>query len=95
MRFAPGCKLSATVALLLPLLLGLGSWQLQRAAEKRAILDTIDARRSAPPLALDELLAAAVPPPGRGELQDTPRQVAALIEQEHANLRDVGASRDI
>jgi surfeit locus 1 family protein len=55
MRFNPGWKLSVTVLLLLPLLFALGCWQLQRATEKRDILQKIDARRSAAPLAIGEV----------------------------------------
>lgn len=39
-------------AALLPLLLGLGQWQLQRAADKAALQERWDARRLAPPHAL-------------------------------------------
>jgi surfeit locus 1 family protein len=43
-RFAPRLLPSLAVALLLPLLLGLGTWQLDRAAFKRALLDTYAVR---------------------------------------------------
>ncbi|WP_078084155.1 SURF1 family protein [Microbulbifer mangrovi] len=38
-----------------PLLLGLGNWQLQRAAEKQTLLERIDARLSAQPQKIDQL----------------------------------------
>ncbi|QKX16626.1 SURF1 family protein [Microbulbifer sp. YPW1] len=38
-----------------PLLLGLGNWQLQRAAEKQILLDRIDGRLSAQPQSIDQL----------------------------------------
>ena len=42
-------------ALLLPLLISLGFWQLQRAAEKQQIVDRYDANRSASPAAITDL----------------------------------------
>ncbi|MCH9808131.1 MAG: hypothetical protein K0U74_10385 [Alphaproteobacteria bacterium] len=41
----------------LAILVGLGSWQLVRKAEKEALIAKIEARRSAEPMALGELLA--------------------------------------
>ena len=47
-RFAPGWPLWLFTLLLLPVLLGLGSWQLQRATEKRAMQASIDALHQTP-----------------------------------------------
>ncbi len=51
-RFRPGWKMSLFVALFLPLTLGLGNWQLERAEEKRAFeaayLERIGARAVSP-----------------------------------------------
>lgn len=41
----------------LAILIGLGSWQLARKAEKEALIERIEARRSGPPMALEEVLA--------------------------------------
>ncbi|WP_349572275.1 SURF1 family protein [Azotobacter salinestris] len=60
-RFRPGWAPSLLVALLLPVLIGLGFWQLSRAEDKRALLDQFEARRQAEPLALMELEAAGAP----------------------------------
>lgn len=48
-------KLSVLTALLLPVLLLLGNWQLQRAEEKRTIEATVIARQQQAPVALGEL----------------------------------------
>lgn len=53
--FRPGWLPSILVALLLPLLCGLGFWQLQRAEEKRLLLASHEARRQAEPMPLDQL----------------------------------------
>lgn len=53
--FRPGWLPSLLVALLLPGLLGLGTWQLQRAEDKRALLASFEDRRQAAPLGLDRL----------------------------------------
>lgn len=54
-RFRPGLLPSLLVLALLPLLIGLGSWQLQRAGEKRLLLAEQAARSQAPALDLREL----------------------------------------
>lgn len=59
--FKPGWKLTVFVGLLLPLLVSLGAWQLDRAVEKQAILDQMDQRRSQPPVALNALKLAEQP----------------------------------
>ena len=57
--FRPGVLPSLVVLLLLPLLLSLGAWQLQRADEKSALLDRQEARRQAPAQAIGELEQSA------------------------------------
>lgn len=54
-RFRPGVLPSVLVALLLPLLLSLGVWQLSRAEEKRALLASDELRQAAAPIGLNEL----------------------------------------
>lgn len=56
-RFRPGLLPTLVVAALLPLLLGLGCWQLQRAGEKRELLAEQAARSQAPAADLVELAA--------------------------------------
>ena len=53
-------RLTLASALLLPLFVALGFWQLERAAEKRALAQAWEQRRQAPPVALAEL-AGRVP----------------------------------
>jgi surfeit locus 1 family protein len=50
-RFRPGIVPTLVVALLLPLLVSLGFWQLDRGAEKSALLDSYAQRRVAEPMA--------------------------------------------
>lgn len=57
--FRPRFWPTLAAALLLPLLLGLGQWQLQRAAAKAALQAEWDARRQGPPLAVPLVPAAA------------------------------------
>lgn len=59
-EFRPGLWPSIATMLVLPLLIGLGFWQLDRAEQKRMQRQDYDARRTAPPLDL-----AALPDPGR------------------------------
>ncbi len=51
-RFAPGWRMSLFFVLLLPVLLGLGAWQLDRAAEKRGYLSAYLDRQGMLPAAL-------------------------------------------
>ena len=53
--FRPGWLPSLMVLLLLPGLLALGVWQLQRGEEKRALLNSFEARRQAEPISLEQL----------------------------------------
>lgn len=57
LSFHPNWKLSLACALLLPLLIGLGFWQLARAEEKEALLLAFNQRQAEPPIALSQLLA--------------------------------------
>jgi len=50
-RFRPGIVPTIVVALLLPLLVSLGFWQLSRGAEKSALLQSYAERRAAEPMA--------------------------------------------
>ena len=59
--FRPGWKLSLFVALLLPALLSLGFWQLDRALQKQTVMDRREARRSLPPVALAMLKGSEQP----------------------------------
>lgn len=54
-HFKPGWLPSLCVLCMLPLLVGLGCWQLARAEEKRVLLASQEARRQAPPIRLDAL----------------------------------------
>ena len=57
--FRPGVLPSLVVLLLLPLLLSLGGWQLQRADEKSVLLAHQEARRHAPAQAISDLEQSA------------------------------------
>ncbi|MCY1293584.1 SURF1 family protein [compost metagenome] len=54
-RFRPGLLPTLVVLALLPVLVGLGFWQLSRAEEKRALLASYEARRHAEPMAVGQL----------------------------------------
>jgi len=54
-RFRPGWLPSLVVAALLPVLVLLGFWQLARAEEKRQLLASYEARRTAEPMGILEL----------------------------------------
>lgn len=60
-RFRPGLLPTLVVMALLPLLLGLGFWQLQRADEKRVLLAEQAARSEAPAVDLQDLEAVDDP----------------------------------
>ncbi|SFP95901.1 Cytochrome oxidase assembly protein ShyY1 [Geopseudomonas sagittaria] len=60
-RFRPGLLPTLVVLALLPLLLGLGFWQLQRGEDKRVLLAAQAARSQEPALELRELEAVDVP----------------------------------
>ena len=51
-QFQPGWPATAATVLLLPLFVALGFWQLDRAEQKRALIQHYEARSSEPPLQL-------------------------------------------
>jgi surfeit locus 1 family protein len=53
-RFRPGLIPTMVVALLLPLFLGLGVWQLHRGAEKRELMERFAEQGRDPPVSLDD-----------------------------------------
>lgn len=59
--FRPGLAPTLVVLALLPVLLGLGFWQLSRADEKRQLLAASDARRIAAPVDLESLRTSPEP----------------------------------
>lgn len=59
--FRPGLVPTLVVLALLPLLIGLGFWQLARAEQKRTLLSAQEARQQAPAQALGELELSADP----------------------------------
>ena len=60
-RFRPGIVPTLVVAVLLPMLVSLGFWQLSRGAEKSALLQSYTERRAAEPMASTELQPTADP----------------------------------
>ena len=79
--FRPGWLPSLVVLALLPLLVWLGLWQLDRADEKRALLAASDARRVAPPVPVSALELVAKPAFTRVALQGS-------FDAEHSLLLD-------
>ena len=67
--FHPGLLPSLVVFALLPLLVWLGFWQLDRAAEKRALLAAFEVRRAAEPVPVSALELTAEPAYTRVVLQ--------------------------
>jgi cytochrome oxidase assembly protein ShyY1 len=67
--FRPGLAPTLVVLALLPVLLGLGFWQLSRAEEKRDLLAAADARRIAIPVDVESLGASPDPAYLRVRLQ--------------------------
>lgn len=60
-RFRPALVQSLATLVLLPIFLGLGSWQIQRAAEKQLLLDAESAARHASPVPVESLGPTNVP----------------------------------
>ncbi len=60
-RFRPGIAPTVVVLVLLPLMVGLGCWQLSRGQEKQALVDSYAERRAAEPIHGDQLAALADP----------------------------------
>lgn len=79
--FRPGWLPSVLVLLLLPVLLGLGFWQLQRGEQKQQLLDAFEARRQSSPIFADALLRSADPGYQRVRLQ-------GYFDREHSLLLD-------
>ena len=84
--FRPGWLPSVLVALLLPGLLWLGFWQLQRGDEKRQLLASFEARRQAEPITLEQLEPMRDPAYRRVQLR-------GHFDTEHSLLLD-SRSRD-
>ncbi|MEZ5570651.1 MAG: SURF1 family protein [Halioglobus sp.] len=55
LRFDAEWRLTLVTVLMVPLMIGLGFWQLQRAEEKAALSATFEARREQAPVALSDL----------------------------------------
>ena len=55
LQFTLDWRASLLVLMLLPLLLSLGFWQLERADEKRVLQELFQQRQSAGPIAIEEL----------------------------------------
>lgn len=79
--FRPGWLPSLLVALLLPGLLWLGVWQLQRGEEKRQLLASFEARRQAEPISLEQL--EPMPDPAYRRVQ-----LRGFLDSEHSLLLD-------
>ena len=60
-HFRPGLVPSLVVALLLPLLVALGFWQMARGEQKKLLMDSYAERRSGQPVTVAELLHSADP----------------------------------
>ena len=60
-RFRPGIAPTVVVLVLLPLMVGLGCWQLSRGQEKQVLVDSYAERRAAEPIHGDQLAALADP----------------------------------
>ena len=60
-RFAPGWPLWVFTLALLPILVSLGFWQLERAAEKRELQARIEAQRAQPAVTITDLAPTADP----------------------------------
>lgn len=59
--FVPGWRTTILTLVLLPLMVRLGFWQLERASEKRLIQENVEKQQALPPLALDQLTTAQLP----------------------------------
>ena len=79
--FRPGWLPSLLVALLLPGLLWLGVWQLQRGEEKRQLRASFEARRQAEPISLEQLEPLRDPAYRRVQLR-------GFFDSEHSLLLD-------
>ena len=83
--FLPHLVPSLATALLLPLFIVLGLWQLQRGEDKRALMATAEARAALPPLDLNALREAW---PGPASLAWRPVRVRGTWDPAHQVLLD-------
>jgi cytochrome oxidase assembly protein ShyY1 len=89
-RFRPGWLPSLCVLLMLPLLVGLGFWQLARGEEKRALLASQEARRQTAPLTLDALQTTSDPAFRRIHLYGTFDAAHSLLLDNRVRRGQVG-----
>lgn len=61
MMFSPGLRLTLFCLLFFPLFVSLGFWQLDRAAQKEALVDAFGVRQTSAPVSLDEALVQPDP----------------------------------
>lgn len=80
-RFAPNGKILILSALLLPVLLSLGNWQLRRAEEKRQLLAELESRSALPAAPVAQLL-------GNPDKRYRAVQVAGSFDNRHSFLLD-------
>ena len=81
-KWQPNSKILLFALLLLPLLLGLGYWQLQRADEKQQILDQYNANRQLPPVSTVAELATVA------DLQYRPAWIAGAVDNQRTIILD-------
>ncbi|WP_460149471.1 SURF1 family protein [Pseudomonas sp. S3_E10] len=60
-QFRPGIAPTLVVLILLPLMVGLGFWQLSRGHEKQVLLDTYAERRASAPMSSEQLNGSMAP----------------------------------
>ena len=89
-HFRPGWLPSLCVLLMLPLLVGLGCWQLSRAEEKRTLLASDESRRQAPPMPLEALDLANPPAFQRIRLQGRFEGAHSLLLDSRVHQGQVG-----
>ena len=80
-RFRPGLAPTLVVLVLLPLMVGLGCWQVSRGHEKQRLVDSYAERRVAEPISSMQLNEKADPAFRRVHLR-------GLFDAEHSVLRD-------
>ena len=79
--FVPNWKILILSALLLPVLLLLGSWQLDRAEEKQQILAELESRSSLPARPIEQLL-------GKADTRYQPVTLRGRFDNQHSFLLD-------
>lgn len=75
-------RITLLTVVTLPLLLTLGFWQLNRADEKRDILNQLESRKQLAPVPIDSVSV------GTNDLAFLPVQITGTIDQEHMFLLD-------